>query len=91
ALFIMGVNAASNAPRMLTALSEATKRGAAVVHINPLVEAGATRTIVPHDIVDMALFKTSSTSTLNLQVRPGGDLALLRGMAKALYEAAESD
>lgn len=91
ALFIMGVNAASNAPRMLTALSEATKRGAQVVHINPLVEAGATRTIVPHDIVDMALFKTSSTSTSNLQVRPGGDLALIRGMAKALFEAAESD
>lgn len=91
ALFIMGVNAASNAPRMLTALSEATKRGAQVVHINPLVEAGATRTIVPHDILDMALFKSSSTSTSNLQVRPGGDLALIRGMAKALFEAAETD
>jgi len=91
ALFILGVNAASNAPRMLTALSEAVKRGAEVVHINPLIEAGATRTIVPHDIVDMATFKTRPTSTLNLQVRPGGDLALIRAMAKATLEAAEQD
>ena len=49
ALFIMGVNAASNAPRMLTALAEAYRRGAQIVHINPLVEAAATRTIVPHE------------------------------------------
>ena len=91
ALFVMGVNAASNAPRMLTALSEAVRRGAQVVHVNPLVEAAATRTIVPHEIADMARFKTTDTSTMNLQVRPGGDLALIRGIAKVVFEAAESD
>lgn len=91
ALFIMGVNAASNAPRMLTALADATRRGAQVVHINPLVEAGATKTIVPHEMVDMALFKATSVSDMNIQVRPGGDLALMRGMAKVVFEAAESD
>lgn len=91
ALFIMGVNAASNAPRMLTALAEAYHRGAQIVHINPLVEAAATRTIVPHDFMDMALFKTTKTSTLNLQVRIGGDLALLRGMAKAVLEESKLD
>ena len=86
ALFILGVNAASNAPRMLTALSDAVRRGAQVVHVNPLIEAGATRTIVPHEFVDMALFKSTPTSTMNLQVRPGGDLALLRGIAKVVFE-----
>ncbi|MET8331488.1 FdhF/YdeP family oxidoreductase [Streptomyces sp. NPDC005181] len=91
ALFIMGVNAASNAPRMLTALAEAYHRGAQIVHINPLVEAAATRTIVPHDFTDMALFKTTRTSTLNLQPRIGGDMALLRGMAKAVLEQAQTD
>ncbi|MFE5138611.1 FdhF/YdeP family oxidoreductase [Streptomyces fagopyri] len=91
ALFIMGVNAASNAPRMLTALAEAYRRGAQIVHINPLVEAAATRTIVPHDITDMALFKSTRTSTLNLQVRAGGDMALLRGIAKAVLEESEHD
>ncbi|MEU0036297.1 FdhF/YdeP family oxidoreductase [Streptomyces sp. NPDC006333] len=91
ALFIMGVNAASNAPRMLTALAEAYRRGAQIVHINPLVEAAATRTIVPHDITDMALFKSTRTSTLNLQVRAGGDMALMRGIAKAVLEESEHD
>ncbi|MEV8321534.1 FdhF/YdeP family oxidoreductase [Kitasatospora sp. NPDC056731] len=91
ALFIMGVNAASNAPRMLTALADAHRRGAQIVHINPLIEAAATRTIVPHDFVDMALFKSTKTSTLNLQPRIGGDMALVRGMAKAILEQATAD
>ncbi|WP_371402871.1 FdhF/YdeP family oxidoreductase [Kribbella sp. NBC_00662] len=91
AIFILGVNAASNAPRMLTALADAYRRGAQIVHINPLVEAAATRTIVPHEFVDMALFKATPTSTLNLQVRVGGDLALLRGIAKAVLEEARTD
>jgi molybdopterin-dependent oxidoreductase alpha subunit len=91
ALFVFGVNAASNAPRMLTALSEAYRRGARIVHVNPLVEAAATRTIVPHDFLDMALYKTTRTSTLNLQPRIGGDMALLRGMAKAVLEQSATD
>ncbi|RSN55022.1 formate dehydrogenase [Amycolatopsis sp. WAC 04182] len=91
ALFILGVNAASNAPRMLTALAEAYRRGAQIVHVNPLVEAGATRTIIPHDFARMATFRATPTSTLNLQPRIGGDMALLRGMAKALLEMAETD
>ena len=91
ALFVLGVNAASNAPRMLTSLAEAVDRGAQVIHVNPLIEAGATRTIVPHEILDMARFKTTDTATGTLQVRPGGDLALIRGMAKAVFEAAASD
>ncbi|BBX61379.1 oxidoreductase alpha (molybdopterin) subunit [Mycobacterium saskatchewanense] len=91
ALFIMGVNAASNAPRMLTALAEAYRRGAQIVHVNPLVEAAATRTIVPHEIGQMALFKATRTSTLNLQVRAGGDMALMRGIAKAVLEESRSN
>ncbi|MER5353724.1 FdhF/YdeP family oxidoreductase [Kitasatospora sp. NPDC002551] len=91
ALFILGVNAASNAPRMLTSLAEAYKRGAQIVHVNPLVEAAATRTIIPHDFTDMALNRSTRTSTLNLQPRIGGDMALLRGMAKAILEQSATD
>ncbi|WP_296195354.1 FdhF/YdeP family oxidoreductase [uncultured Microbacterium sp.] len=91
ALFILGVNAASNAPRMLTSLAEAYRRGAQIVHINPLVEAASRSTIVPHEFVNMALFKATQTSTLDLQVRPGGDLALMRAIAKAVFERAETD
>lgn len=91
ALFIIGVNAASNAPRMLTALAEVSRRGAAIVHINPLVEAGAGRTIIPHEILRMATFRSTSTSTLNLQPRIGGDMALIRGIAKVVLEQSDTD
>ncbi|GAA1468022.1 FdhF/YdeP family oxidoreductase [Nocardiopsis exhalans] len=91
ALFIMGVNAASNAPRMLTALTEAHRRGARIVHVNPLVEAAARRAIIPHDFVGMALMKSTKTSNLNLQIRPGGDMALMRAIAKVLLAKAEHD
>ncbi|WP_234003961.1 FdhF/YdeP family oxidoreductase [Nocardiopsis sp. SBT366] len=91
AIFVMGVNAASNAPRMLTALAEAHQRGTRIVHVNPLVEAAATRTIVPHDFVEMGLMRPTRTSNLNLQIRPGGDMALMRGIAKVLLEKAERD
>jgi molybdopterin-dependent oxidoreductase alpha subunit len=91
AIFVIGSNAASNAPRMLTSLANAYKRGAQLVHINPLVESAATSTIVPHQLLAMATFRATKIGTLSVQPRIGGDLALLRGVAKALLEAAETD
>jgi molybdopterin-dependent oxidoreductase alpha subunit len=91
AIWLMADNAATNAPRMLTWLAEADRRGAQLVHINPLIEAASRRTIVPHEFVDMGTFHTTEIGTMNVQVRIGGDLALLRGVAKALFEAAEQD
>ncbi|MDQ4117252.1 MAG: FdhF/YdeP family oxidoreductase, partial [Actinomycetota bacterium] len=91
ALFVLGVNAASNAPRMLTALVEAYRRGARIVHVNPIVEAAATRAIIPHEFARMATFRATPTSTLDLQPRIGGDMALVRGMAKGVFELAAED
>ncbi len=92
AIFVLGVNAATNAPRMLSALTEGVKhRGMKIVHINPLVEVAATRSIVPHDFLDMALFRATPLSTLNLQPRIGGDMAIMRGIGKYLLEEAKSD
>jgi len=91
AIWLFGENAATNAPRMLTWLAEAERRGAQLIHVNPLIEAASRRTIVPHEFVDMATFRATRIGTLNVQVRIGGDLALLRGVAKALFEAAQTD
>jgi molybdopterin-dependent oxidoreductase alpha subunit len=91
AIFLMGDNAATNAPRMLTWLAEAERRGAALVHVNPLIEAASRRTIVPHEMVDMATFHTTKIGTMNAQVRIGGDFALMRGVAKAVLEAAAAE
>ena len=90
-LIVMGVNAASNAPRMLTALTEAYRRGASIVHINPLIEAAARRAIVPHDLLRMAAFQATPTGTLNIQPKIAGDMALMRGVAKHLFESLASD
>ena len=87
----MGDNAATNAPRMLTWLAEADRRGAALVHINPLIEAASRRTIVPHELLAMATFRATKIGTLNVQPRIAGDLALLRGVAKAVLEAEKID
>lgn len=89
AIWLMGENAATNAPRMLTYLAEAERRGAQLIHINPLIEAGSRRTIVPHEFVDMATFRSTRVGTMQVQVRIGGDMALLRGVARAVLEAAE--
>src|SRR6201997_11050 len=91
AIWLMADNAATNAPRMLTWLAEADRRGAQLIHINPLNEAASRRTIVPHEFVDMATFHTTAIGTMNVQVRIGGDMALLRGVAKAVLEAAEKN
>ena len=90
-IFVMGVNAASNAPRMLTTLAEAYRRGAEIVHVNPMVEAGARSTIIPHEFVKMATFRATPVGTLNVQPRVAGDLAFLRGVAKAVLERAAED
>jgi anaerobic selenocysteine-containing dehydrogenase len=39
----------------------------------------------------MATFHTTRVGTRNVQVRIGGDMALLRGVAKAVLEAARRD
>ena len=88
---MIGDNAATNAPRMLTWLAEAERRGAELVHINPLIEAASRRTIVPHEFVDMATFRATKIGTRSVQVRIGGDMALMRGVAKAVLEAAATD
>ncbi|HEY1787635.1 MAG TPA: FdhF/YdeP family oxidoreductase [Verrucomicrobiae bacterium] len=90
-LIILGVNAASNAPRMLTSLAEAYRRGAQIVHVNPFIEAASRSTIVPHEMLNMALFHSTPVGTLNIQPRIAGDMALMRGVAKHLIEAARTD
>lgn len=90
AIFVIGVNVATNAPRMLTALADGVKeRGMKIVHINPLIEVAATTAITPHDIMDMILFKNTHTSSLNLQPNIGGDMAIARGIGKYLLEQHE--
>ncbi len=88
---LIGSNAASNTPRMLTSLVGIARRGGSIVHVNPLVEGAATKAIVPHQVMEMARFRATATATLVVQPRLAGDLALLRGVAKHLFEQVSSD
>ena len=87
AIFVVGQNPGTNHPRMLTALREATRRGARVVVINPLKERGLERFADPKNALEMLHAGSQPTSTDYYCPRIGGDMALFRGMAKALLAA----
>lgn len=83
AIFVIGQNPGTNHPRMLTSLQRAKRNGCTIVHINPLPEAGMTRFIHPQDVLGL-LGGGTALSDLFLQVRINGDVALLKGISKAV-------
>jgi molybdopterin-dependent oxidoreductase alpha subunit len=89
-ILVIGQNPGTNHPRMLTTLREAAQRGATIVSINPLQEVGLARFSHPQKVLDV-LGGGVALAKEFVQVKIGGDLALLRGMAKvALEEDARS-
>lgn len=87
--FLIGANPASNHPRLLTKLKNIRRRGGKVIVINPVVEKGLVEFRVPSDPKSL-LFGTKIASEY-VQVRPGGDLALLSGLAKYILEQKAAD
>jgi molybdopterin-dependent oxidoreductase alpha subunit len=88
AIYVIGQNPGTNHPRMLTALQKAKQNGCKLVHINPLPEVGMTRFKHPQDVLGWAGGGTM-LADLFLQVRINGDVALLQGISKALFEEEE--
>ena len=85
AIFVLGQNPGSNHPRMLTVLQAAKRRGCAIVSINPLRERGLVSFANPQEARGLLGFGTP-LADLFVQVRVGGDVALLQGVAKGLLE-----
>ena len=85
AIFIFGQNPGTNHPRMLSSLSDAKAAGAKIVSINPLKEIGLQRFTHPQRVGDF-LAGGRELTDLYLQVRINGDMALLKGIMKALLE-----
>ncbi|MBC8032154.1 MAG: FdhF/YdeP family oxidoreductase [Pyrinomonadaceae bacterium] len=88
AIFVIGQNPGTNHPRMLSALEQAKKNGCVLVHINPLPEVGMTQFKHPQDILGL-LRGGTALADLFLQVRINGDVALLKGIMKAVFQAEE--
>jgi len=86
AIFIFGQNPGTNHPRMLGELREASRRGAKIVSFNPLRERGLERFANPQNAIEMATLGSTPISSHYFQLRIGGDLALLKGMCKHVFE-----
>jgi formate dehydrogenase major subunit len=86
AIFVIGQNTGTNAPRMMTNLIEARKRGVPIVAINPMPERALVRFADPQDIVQMATFGSTPVASEFVHIRIGGDLALIKGMMKVIFE-----
>ena len=83
AIFVIGQNPGTNHPRMLTSLERAKQNGCKLVHINPLPEVGMTRFKHPQHVLGL-LGSGTELADLFLQVRINGDVALLKGISKAV-------
>ncbi len=85
-IMIFGQNPGTNHPRMLSELQKASKRGARIVSINPLKEAGLVSFIHPQDIPSMLSNKATSISSHYYQVKVGSDMALIQAIIKYILE-----
>ncbi|PIE12401.1 MAG: CbbBc protein [Rhodobacterales bacterium] len=90
AIFVVGQNPGTNHPRMLADLRKATKRGARVVVFNTLKEKGLHRFADPQNKLEMIRGGSEPTSTDYFRPRLGGDMAIFRGMAKAVFAAEDA-
>jgi molybdopterin-dependent oxidoreductase alpha subunit len=88
-IFLIGANPPTNHPRFMRTLMETRRRGGKVIVINPVQEPGLENFAVPSDIKSL-LFGSEIASTY-VQPHIGGDIALLKGIAKALLSLAEEE
>jgi molybdopterin-dependent oxidoreductase alpha subunit len=94
-VIVIGQNPGTNAPRMMSSLQDAKRNGAKMIAINPLPEAGLLNFINPNpqqysNPLEFPLAMLGGRATkfadLHLPVRIGGDMALLKGIMKAMLE-----
>jgi formate dehydrogenase major subunit len=85
-IIIMGQNPGTNHPRMLTALEEAKEAGASIAAVNPLPEAGLMRYKNPQKVKGIVGRGTDLADQF-LQIRLGGDMALLQAVSKRVLDA----
>jgi molybdopterin-dependent oxidoreductase alpha subunit len=94
-VIIIGQNPGTNAPRMMSSLEDAKRAGAKMIAINPLPEAGLLNFVNPNpqhysNILKFPIALLANKSThfadLHLPLRIGGDMAVLKGMMKAMLE-----
>ena len=89
AIFCIGHNPGTNHPRMLSTLREASLRGVPIVVLNPLPERGLERFTSPQHPVEMLTGRSTRIASTYYKLKIGGDVAVLKGMMKAVLAADE--
>ncbi|MEE1622250.1 FdhF/YdeP family oxidoreductase [Zafaria sp. Z1313] len=84
-IFVVGQNPGTNHPRMLSTLADARRRGATVVAVNPLPEAGLMNFKDPQSLGGVIGNGTTIADEF-LQVKVGGDLALFQAFGHLLLQ-----
>lgn len=86
---LLGGNPASNHPRLMRSLAHLRRRRGQVLVVNPVREIGLVNFRVPSDW--RSLLFGSAIASFYVQPHIGGDLALLAGVAKRLFETNRID
>lgn len=88
-IFVVGQNPGTNHPRQLSALEAAKRRGARIIAVNPLPEAGLRRFKNPQKPRGVVGSGTEIADRF-LQIRPGEDIVLFQALNKLLLEAEDA-
>ncbi|MGK0413175.1 MAG: molybdopterin-dependent oxidoreductase alpha subunit [Polaribacter sp.] len=88
-IIVIGQNPGTNHPRMLTALSEAKKKGSKIMTINPLPEVGLMNYKDPQNPLKW-IGSGQDLTDLFLQVKINGDVALLKIILKLMLKQEEN-
>ena len=84
-IVIIGQNPGTNAPRMMSALEKGKEKGAKIIAINPLPEAGLMGFLNPQQISGI-VGKGVKLADLYLPVKINGDMALLKAIELLLLD-----
>ncbi|MGF7234227.1 MAG: FdhF/YdeP family oxidoreductase [Frankia sp.] len=88
-ILVVGQNPGTNHPRMLTTLETAKRRGASIVAVNPLPEAGLLRFKNPQRPGGV-IGRGTPLADQFLRIRLGGDGALFAALSRRLLEAEDA-
>jgi molybdopterin-dependent oxidoreductase alpha subunit len=84
-IMVVGQNPGTNHPRMLSALEEAKAKGAKVIAVNPLPEAGLMRFKNPQNVRGV-VGKGTPLADEFAQIRLGGDLAFFQALGHLMLQ-----
>src|SRR3990170_117900 len=84
-ILVVGQNPGTNHPRMLSALEQAKRRGAKILAVNPLPEAGLINFRNPQKARGL-VGKGTPLADQFLHIKVGGDHALFRAIGSLLVE-----